>query len=79
MREKSERDQKSARVDIVATHATAATVPKPGVSSSRPAFEEKRGEERAGEGKKERDRKRETRNSERERQKERDRKKQRDI
>jgi len=31
--------------DVVATHITAATVPKPDVTSSRPAFEEKRGKE----------------------------------
>ena len=46
-------------VDIVATHITAATVPKPGVTSSRPAFEEKRGKERERERKKERDRQKE--------------------
>ena len=42
----TERHQKPAWVDIVATNITTATVPKPGVPSSRPAFEEKEGKER---------------------------------
>ena len=43
-------------VGIVATNATAATVPKPGVTFSRPAFEEKRGEEGERERQRERER-----------------------
>jgi len=42
----TERHQKPAWVDIVATNITTATVPKPGVPSSRPAFEERGGKER---------------------------------
>ena len=53
---KTERDQKSAWVDIVDTNVTAATVPKPGVASSRPAFEAKRGKERDRDREKERER-----------------------
>ena len=53
-------------VDSVATNVTAATVSKPGVTSSRPAFEEKRGKERN----RERERKREK--SERKREKNRE-------
>ena len=50
-----ERQKKSARRRHVATNITAATLPKPGVTSSRPAFEQKRGKER--EKKKEREEK----------------------
>jgi len=41
-----ERPEIGAGVDIVATNFTATTTPRPGVTSSRPAFEEKRGKER---------------------------------
>ena len=54
---KTESDQKSARGRpgrYLATNVTAATVPKPGVTSSRPAFEEKREKERERQKKRER-------------------------
>ena len=47
-----------AGVDVVATNATAATVPKPGVTSSRPAFKEKRGQEWERDAKREREKER---------------------
>jgi len=60
---KTERETKNRRgVDIVATNVTAITVPTPPMTSSRPAFEEKRGKEegrqqtRQKEKKKERER-----------------------
>jgi len=52
-------------VDIIVTNVTAATVPKLGVTSSRVAFEEKRGKER--DRQKERDRKRESERRDRKR------------
>ena len=53
------RETKNRRgVDVVATNATAATVPKPGVTSSRPAFKEKRGQEWERDAKREREKER---------------------
>ena len=69
---KTDRDQKSAWVDVVDTNVTAATVTKPGVASSRPAFEAKRGKERDRDREKGRERERK-KEKERERERERER------
>ena len=80
-REKEEREKERPRetsnwreADIVVTHITA-TVPKPGVTSSRPAFKEKRWKE--SESEKEREGEKERNETDRQRERERERERER--